>query len=145
MNNEKAPLTLSFPQGESLPPWAFFFAGFMASLLGIASVSLLTSAYDLATDTFGFIFFIPIFSFGFSYIHARKDIRLTLIVIGTLVLLIGGSMMLNIMMIQDAAAQFITKLGNDALSFLPGSGGDYMENPFGMTFFLLRKERISSL
>ncbi len=136
MNNEKAPLTLSFPQGESLPPWAFFFAGFMASLLGIASVSLLTSAYDLATDTFGFIFFIPIFSFGFSYIHARKDIRLTLIVIGTLVLLLGGSMMLNIMMIQDAAAQFITKLGNDALSFLPGSGGDYMENPFGMTFFL---------
>lgn len=133
--SEKRPLTLSFPRGESLPVWAFLFAGLMATILGISSVSMISAAYSLATDSFGFLFFVPIFAFLFSYIHARKDIRLSLIAFGGLVLITAGSILANFMMARDAAVSFLSKLANDALTFLP-IGGEYTDMPFAMTYFL---------
>lgn len=131
--SEKRPLSLAFPRGESLPVLSFVFSGLIASILGIGSVLMMTSAFLIEVDSFGFIFFLPIFAFGFSYIHALKDNRLTWITIGGLAFLITVMMYLDIMSVRESAMSFFTTLQSSVLDSWTGGS----VNPFTMTLFFV--------
>lgn len=131
--SEKRPLSLAFPRGESLPVWAFLFSGLIASFLGIGSVLMMTSAFLIEVDSFGFVFFLPLFAFGFSYIHALRDNRLTWITVGGLAFLITISMYLDIMSVRESAMSFITTLQSSVLDSWTGGS----VNPFTMTLFFV--------
>ncbi len=134
---EKRPLSLAFPRGETVPVWAILFSGLVASVLGIGNALMIISTYPLEVDSFGFVFFLPIFAFGFSYIHARKDIRLNLIVLGGILVLFGLSLFLDLMAVQSAAANFVATIQYYAISFLPAGDAEGMVNPISMTLFLV--------
>ena len=134
--SKKNPLTLSFPRGESLPVWAFVFSGLIATLMGVSAIMMMTTVYELQVDYIGNTFFIAIIGFGFSYIHARKDIRLNLIALGSALLVTVLPLVFDIMQTRYAAGYFFSTVQKSSLYFLPG-GGDYIvENAFAMGIFM---------
>ena len=134
---EKRPLSLSFAHDEPVPLWAILFSGLVASILGIGNVLMIISTYPLEVDSFGFVFFLPMLAFGFSYIHARKDIRLNLIVMSGIFVLFGLLLFLDLMAVRTAAENFIATLQFYAISFLPAGDADSMVNPISMSMFLV--------
>ncbi len=129
--SEKQPLTLSFPQGESLPLWAFLFSSFLSMLLAISSTIMLTSAFQMDVDGFAFFFFVPPLAFFFSYLHARKDIRITLITLGALALFTGFVLYFDILSIRYATEMLFSEIVLNA-------GGTYSsENAFAVTSSLV--------
>jgi len=126
--SEKRPLSLTFPRGETLPVWTFLFAALITLFMGVSSLIMMATALNMSIDGFGIVFFLSAFSLSYSYFHTLKDYRITLIVAGVNLLIIGLFAGFDLFATREGIA--------DLLSALAAGSGSSVENIFSMTAVL---------